>query len=161
MRRRPWALWWSWSTTISASKSNRFPRAAPPPAGSSFFPISHKGSRLAARGWSASSNGWSKFEPPIFFSLAREKKTGRSRSKRKERFSSAQLEKRSCFFNTRSPNRLASASNPAAAAWVLVGAGLCARPFHSTAIVAKNAERNHSISTASSSGSGKRSRSNQ
>ena len=28
------------------------------------------------------------FEPPIFFSLAREKKTGRSRSKRKERFES-------------------------------------------------------------------------
>jgi hypothetical protein len=30
-------------------------------------------------------NSWSKIEPPIFFSLAREKKTGRSRSKRKER----------------------------------------------------------------------------
>ena len=33
-------------------------------------------------------NSWSKFEPPIFFSLTREKKTGRSRSKRKERFKS-------------------------------------------------------------------------
>ncbi len=34
-------------------------------------------------------NGWSKIEPPIFFSLAREKKTGRSRSKRKERLKGA------------------------------------------------------------------------
>ena len=50
--------------------------------------------RIAARQWGRASrrggkraicNGWSKIEPPIFFSLAREKKTGRSRSKRKER----------------------------------------------------------------------------
>ncbi len=45
------------------------------------------GGRASRRGGkSAIVNGWSKFEPPIFFSLAREKKTGRSRSKRKERF---------------------------------------------------------------------------
>ncbi len=44
------------------------------------------GGRASRRGRkTAIRNGWSFFEPPIFFSLAREKKTGRSRSKRKER----------------------------------------------------------------------------
>ena len=48
------------------------------------------GGRASRRGGkTAIWNGWSKFEPPIFFSLAREKKTGRSRSKRKERLKGA------------------------------------------------------------------------
>ncbi len=58
------------------------------------------------------------FEPPIFFSLTREKKTGRSRSKRKERLLSAVQHYGFLPLITRSPNRLASASNTAAAALV-------------------------------------------